>query len=373
MRNADGAKSLDREFYIDASLFEQEREKLFFKNWMMVGRTSDLFAGTMPTQTAMRAIEFMGLPLVLMRTEYGQFRGYHNICRHRGAVMVSSSDGCVDKGTITCPYHAWRYDSRGRLIGAPNMSDVESFDRADYGLVEVYVAEKGGFLFVNLTEQCESVDLWLQPLERHFFMWSLADLVTAGEIQYDLPANWKLLFENYNECYHCPVIHPALNRLTPYRSADNDLTEGPILGGPMIFADGIETMSHDGVRVADLLPNLNSIEQRRVYYFTVFPTFFLSLHPDFVMVHRIEAVSCQRTRVVCQFLFHPQSASQAAFDPRPVVEFWDLTNVQDWEVCQRVQLGLNSPYFKTGPLANLESVVAAFDRYYLSALGRYQH
>jgi Rieske 2Fe-2S family protein len=110
-------------------------------------------------------------------------------------------------------------------------------------------------------------------------------------------------------------------------------------------------------------------QRREVYYVTIFPTLFLSPHPDFVLTHRIERLSPQRTRIVCDFLFAPESVERAGFDADRAVQFWDLTNRQDWHVCQLTQTGTRSAAYSPGPYSNLESVLAAFDRYYLQQMG----
>jgi Rieske 2Fe-2S family protein len=160
-------------------------------------------------------------------------------------------------------------------------------------------------------------------------------------------------------------VHPALNALTPYQASDNDFTSGPILGGPMYLADGVESMTRTSCHIAAPRPRLDSRQRRSVYYYTVFPSFFLSLHPDYVMIHRLQPVAVDRTLVHCDFFCHPDEVARPSFDPAPAVEFWDLTNRQDWHVCELVQQGAVSREFRPGPYAELESVVAAFDRHYL--------
>jgi Rieske 2Fe-2S family protein len=160
----------------------------------------------------------------------------------------------------------------------------------------------------------------------------------------------------------------VLNQLTPFRDSTNDLTEGAILGGPMSLAQDCQSMSSDGKLAGLLLPSLNSQQTRAVYYFTIFPSMFLSLHPDYVLIHRLERISLQQTRVVCQFLFHPDSMNDSAFDPSRAIEFWDSTNRQDWHVCELTQVGMSNRGYVPGPYSDLESIVAAFDRHYLSAL-----
>lgn len=363
MRSAHGAQSLGREFYIDRDLFAREQEKIFARSWLMLGRTAEW-----SEPNAFAALELGGQPVLIVRSADGSLRGFHNVCRHRGAQILTERKGCLEKGLLTCPYHAWSYDSMGRLIGAPNMAGVESFQRDDYRLKTFEVQSAHGFAFGNLSEHPTEIGSALAVVEPHLRHWRVAELECGARLEYEVQANWKLLFENFSECYHCPTVHPMLNRLTPYRGSDNESQEGPILGGPMNLADGIATMSTTGELAGCPIPGLDAKQQRSVYYFTVFPTGFVSFHPDYVLVHRLEPQQVDRTRVVCEFLFHPAVHAQSSFDPSGAVEFWDLTNRQDWEVCERVQAGAQSKAFAPGPLSNLESIVAAFDRHYRACL-----
>lgn len=359
MRSAQGQLSLGSKFYIDPALFDRELETIFSQSWQMLGRTVEFSQAR-----AFRALTLGGQPVVLVRSDDGWLRGFHNVCRHRGATIVEEGRGCLERAALTCPYHAWSYDLSGRLIGAPNMTGTNHFSRDEYGLKPFRVETGHGFVFGSLNSQLEELTSWLGPIQPHLSASGAEKLICARQIVYDVRANWKLLFENYSECYHCPTVHPALNRLTPYRGASNEVHEGPILGGPMNLADGVETMSTSGKLAGCLLPGLNADQRRSVYYFTVFPSFFLSFHPDYLLVHRIEPLAADKTRVICEFLFHPDATNRPGFDPTDAVEFWDLTNRQDWEVCERVQAGARSLAFAPGPLSDLESVVAAFDRYY---------
>lgn len=373
MRSAQGALSLERNFYSDPAIYAREQTAIFSKSWLLLGRLNDHWPLGEISHTAYKTLDVAGSPVVLLRTADGTdgaVRGFHNVCRHRGAMLLDEPSGCLEKGVVVCPYHAWSYDCLGRLVGAPNMADVESFQRTDYGLHPVRVETLHGFVFANLDRDACSVDSFLQPLERYLEAWSVAELETVVSLEYNVRANWKSIFENFNECYHCPTIHPALNRLTPYRNADNEFVDGPILGGPMRFADGIDTMSQSGARVGKWLPKLNENQRRTVCYFTVFPSFFISFHPDYVMVHRLEPLAVDSTKITCEFLFHPDSKLDPKFDPSLATDFWHLTNQQDWEVSERVQLGARSAYFQPGPLSNLEDIVAAFDRYYLSVVSQ---
>jgi Rieske 2Fe-2S family protein len=187
---------------------------------------------------------------------------------------------------------------------------------------------------------------------------------------YEVDANWKLFFHNYSECYHCPGVHPHLNKLTPYRNTTNDLDEGPVLGGPMWMTDPDGSMTIGGARCAPLLPGLGEGDRGHVLYYTLFPSMFLSLHPDYVLVHRAQSLGTSRTRIFCDWYFHPDAIAAPGFDPQPAIDFWDLTNRQDWELCANAYRGVASRAYLPGPYADLESQLAAFDREYLRAMGR---
>jgi Rieske 2Fe-2S family protein len=196
----------------------------------------------------------------------------------------------------------------------------------------------------------------------------MAELASAHQTVYEVDANWKLFFHNYSECYHCPSVHPHLNRLTPYRQTENDLDEGPVLGGPMWMSNAEGSMTMHGGRCAPPFDGLSPEERARVYYYTLFPSAFLSLHPDYVLVHRAQPLQIDRTRIVCDWLFHPEAMAAPGFDPQPAIDFWDLTNRQDWELCANAFRGVVSRAWRPGPYSELESQLAAFDRQYLAAL-----
>jgi Rieske 2Fe-2S family protein len=201
-----------------------------------------------------------------------------------------------------------------------------------------------------------------------FTPWNLPNLRSARRIEYDVHANWKLIFENYSECYHCPGVHPTLTKLSPYDSAENDLFEGPFLGGFMLITKG-RSLSMSG-NICAIPVNGRSEDQDdiRIFYYSIFPNMLLSLHSDYVMVHQIWPQSPERTLILCDWFFHPDAASEANFRPDDAVEFWDMTNKQDWHVCELSQQGIASCAYQPGPYSGRESIPAAWDREYLRHL-----
>jgi len=184
-------------------------------------------------------------------------------------------------------------------------------------------------------------------------------------------ANWKLMFENYSECYHCPGVHPALSKVSPYDSAENDLTDGPFLGGFMRINRGKSlTVSGNACAIPVSFDREQDQEKTedRVYYYSIFPNMLLSMHPDYVMVHQLWPIAANRTSIVCDWFFHPDAERQPDFQPNEAVEFWDITNKQDWHVCELSQQGIASRAYEPGPYSARESIPAAWDRYYLSVM-----
>lgn len=353
-RTAGGAQTLPARYYLADDIWQRELTQLFYQRWLCVGRADSLLSASY------LLYETGDENVIVLRDEQGGLRAFFNVCRHRGTRLCSEPAGRLAR-TLQCPYHAWTYALDGRLVGAPHMDEVAGFDRAQHGLVPVTVAEWAGFVFINLAANPLPFADAFAPVLGRFGRWQLDQLRTAHSVTYDVAANWKLIFQNYSECYHCPTLHPVLNTLTPYKGADNDLQDGMILGGPMVLS--AESLTLTGRACGSPLN-----PQRMAYYYTFSPTFFLSLMPDYVLTHRLEPLGPGRTRIVCDWLFHPDALARADFDPTPAIAFWDMTNRQDWHVSELTQLGVRSRAYQPAPYAELESVLAAFDRDYLAAL-----
>ena len=219
-----------------------------------------------------------------------------------------------------------------------------------------------GHIFVNLDLQAAALAEQLGDLRDKFRDWGAADLRMAARKNYTVQANWKLLITNYNECLHCPIIHPLLNRMTHYLSGENDPPTGGYVGGSMNLRSGVETMNVDGKRLRGCLPGLEGRALDHVLYYTVYPNLFLSLHPDYVMTHTLWPRAVNQTEVICEWHFHPDEMKRPEFDASDAVEFWDTTNREDWRICELSQLGIQSRAYQPGPYTPLEGLPKAFDR-----------
>ncbi|HST31196.1 MAG TPA: aromatic ring-hydroxylating dioxygenase subunit alpha [Chthoniobacterales bacterium] len=353
------ARSMPQKYFVSPEILAQERTKIFTKEWLLVGHQNQIGA---PGDYFLATIS--GESLIVVRDSQFAIRAFFNVCRHRGTRL--KEEACGHASAIQCPYHAWTYGLDGRLIGAPHMDEVPGFDKADYPLRPVNLGVWEGFIFVNLERNPRPLDEWFEPLNGRFSHWNMPVLRPARRIEYDVQANWKLVFENYSECYHCPGVHPQLQKVSPYDSAENDLREGPFLGGFMKINPG-KSLTMTGNACASFVGKIENLQ--RVFYYSIFPNMLLSLHPEYVMVHQLWPQSPNRTLIVCDWLFHPDAFAGKDFNPDDAIEFWDITNKQDWHMCELSQHGIASRAYEPGPYSSRESIPAAWDEYYLRQMG----
>ena len=358
-----GARTLGREYHTSAEIFAREMDRIFPSRWLCVGREDQIAE---PGEFVVQ--EVGSESLIILRDRSGVVRAFFNVCRHRGTRICEAAAGRF-RDTIQCPYHAWTYATDGRLVGAPHMHEVEGFDKHAYALHPASLARWHGFLFLNLSSTPPPLEEALAPLQGRFDRFQLATLARAKRIDYEVAANWKLIFQNYNECLHCPTIHPELSRLLPYTSGANDLVEGPYLGGHMLIAPPHQSVTVTGAACGLPLGVLSGDELQRAYYYTIFPNLMLSLHPDYVVYYRVWPLAPNRTAVSCEWLLHPDSAAREGLSPDGAIEFWDTTNRQDWHISELSQKGIASRVYAPGPYSPRESISAAWDRAYLQALG----
>ncbi len=349
------SRMLPRAAYTDPALFEWEQRHLFGGGWMCVARSEQL-----PNPGDQRAEATGTGGVLLVRGEDGRLRAFANACRHRGHELLSCGEAASGKA-IVCPYHGWTYGLSGELRAAAGFRRLPGFDFGSWGLARLPAAEWHGLVFVDGSGGLAgSLDEALAKLDEIVAPYEPERLVTAGVHGYDAAANWKILTENYHECYHCPSIHPELCRVSPPKSGENYAADGAWIGGWMDLRDGMATMSLDGASGGVPLRGLDRQGLRTVVYVNIFPNVLLSLHPDYVMTHRLVPVAADRTRIECSWAFAPEAVERPGFDPAYAVRFWDLTNRQDWAACESVQRGLASPHASPGPLSPAEDAVYSF-------------
>jgi Rieske 2Fe-2S family protein len=358
-----GARTLPGRYYATPEILSEEAERIFRRQWICVGR-----ADAIANAGDYVVVEIAGESIIVLRDQTGERRAFYNVCRHRGTRLCEATHGRLSE-TIQCPYHAWTYALDGRLIGAPHMNEVAGFDKKEYPLHGVALAEWEGFLFVSLARDAAPLAAAFAPLVGRFARYNLATLRTVRRTDYDVRANWKLILQNYNECLHCPTIHPELSTKLPYTSGANDLIEGPFLGGYMEIKAPNESATLSGRACGLPLGDLPDADRRRAFYYALFPTMMLSLHPDYAVFYTVWPQAAAESRVVCEWLVHPDSPAAPGYNIADAEEFWDRTNRQDWHICQQSQLGVSSRMYQPGPYSPRESIPAAWDREYLRVMG----
>jgi Rieske 2Fe-2S family protein len=342
---------LPRAAYVDPAVFEWERRHFFAGGWLCVGR------GEAVASPGDQRAEGAGAGSVLLtRDDAGVLRAFANTCRHRGHELLPCG-GAASQDVIICPYHAWTYGLDGELRAAAGFKSRAGFDVGQWGLIELPAVEWNGLVFVDGSGKAAPLDHALASLDELIAGYEMSRLVVAGTHEYDAAANWKILTENYHECYHCPSIHPELCRVSPPKSGENYRFPGLWIGGTMDLRDGMSTMSLDGASHSVPLRGLDDNGLRTVLYVNLFPNVLISLHPDYVMVHRLTPLAVDRTKIECTWAFAPEATTRPGFDPSYAIDFWDLTNRQDWAACESVQRGLSSPHAVPGPLSPAEDAV----------------
>ncbi len=357
-----GQRTFNSQQFLSESIFAKELETIFANSWICAARSQEL---TEPGQFRLRQLG--NESLILVRDQDYQIRGHFNLCRHRGTRLCNSEHGILHR-TIQCPYHAWTYALDGTLVGVPDEREFENFDRTHYPLHSFACVEWNGFIWINIATEPVPFDRAFGPILKKFKPWQLDLLQPARQIDYHVQANWKLIVQNYSECYHCSPVHPSLVKLSPSTSGGNDLIEGPFLGGYMSLNNPVGSMSNSGQSCGVTVGPLHRDDLCRVYYYVLFPHTLLSLHHDYAMVHTLWPIAPSETRVECRWLFHPETLVSSEFDPSDAVDFWDKTNKEDWHVSEQTQLGLLSNRYSPGPYGGREAMSAAFDRHYLSIM-----
>ena len=359
--------TLHRDYYLSDHIFALERERIFFREWFCAAREEEI-----PDPGDYVVREVAGESVLIVRTRDGHLAAHYNVCRHRGSQLVPAGGRGSFSGGIRCPYHSWTYTLEGALRTAPFLEESEGLAKGNLSLHRVGVASSGGFVFLNLTPEAAEADgktleAQLGAVPERLRRYPLSELRVARRIEYQVVANWKVVLENYNECYHCGPVHPELCRLVPafkHRGgADLDWERG------IPHRDGAWTFTASGTTSRTPFEGLNQDELVRHKGELVYPNLMLSLSAEHVAAFTIWPIGPASTTVICEFLFHPAEMAKPGFDPADAVDFWDLVNRQDWAICESVQRGMTSRVFRSGYYAPMESWSLDIRRYIASRLG----
>jgi glycine betaine catabolism A len=360
--------TLPGRFYTDPEVFAAEQERIFEAQWIAAGRAADLAA-----PGSFRAVSVGRESVLLLRGQDGALRAFLNVCRHRGAQLCTAASGQV-KRALQCPYHAWTYRLDGSLLSAPNLTEMADFDRAEYGLAPVHLREWLGYAWVCLAEAPPSFEDTVigAVAERlggpaEIDAWDIGSLSVGQRVTYDVAANWKLIVENFMECYHCATIHPELTEVLP-EFADGYAAQY-FVGHGAEFGAGIEGFTVDGRPGLDKIHGIGADRDRRYYAITVPPQVFINLVPDHVIFHRMYPAAAERTVIECDWLFRPDVLAAGHGISRSV-ELFHRVNQQDFDACERCQPSMSSRLYRHGgALVPSEHHIGAFHEWVQQRLG----
>jgi len=380
--------TLSRDHYLTDAAFEREKERVFCAQWFSVGREEEV-----PNPGDYLLLDVAGESILLVRSREGTLHAHYNVCRHRGSQLVLGVDpkplresagvgakACLGatgvtgpSGTFTsgikCPYHAWTYSLDGGLRTAPYLEEGDGFRKEDLPLYPAAVSCWGGFVFLKLSPgEGGTLAEQLGGAPERIKRYPLAELRIARRIRYDVAANWKVILENYNECYHCGSVHPELCRVVPAFRQKGGMDLDWDRGVP--HREGAWTFTMSGTTTRKPFAGLDQDELTRHKGELMYPNFMLSLSAEHAAAFTLWPHDPGHTTVLCDFLFHPGEMARTDFDPADAVEFWDITNRQDWVICESVQRGMSSRVFQRGFYAPMESLSLDIRRYLEGRLGR---
>jgi glycine betaine catabolism A len=359
-------EGLPADYYFDRTRYERELERVWYRNWIYVGRSEDLLL-----PRSFRTFEIGDQRVLLVRDEAGDLRGFYNTCRHRGSALCREPQGQLRAAAIVCPYHAWVYDLQGKLLRTSSKTHALGFDVGDFPLYRIAVQEWSGCVFVALTDDPAPLQKnFDQPLSR-LAHWALGDLRRGHVFTKTMQCNWKIFWENYNECLHCPGVHSQLSQLVPIfgrgllEERDDpkwaqhaDRLDPQFKGG---LRRGATTWSMNGQAIGAPLPGLTEEDRQAAHvYVTSLPSVFIVGHPDYVRVVRLRPLGPEQTEMCVEYLFAPQTLADPRFDLHNAVDFANRVMTEDAQICELNQAGLRALPHRHGVVMPEEYLVLQF-------------
>lgn len=331
-------------WYHDPAHYRRELDAFWYGRWIAAAREEEI-----PAPGDWRVVRIGTQSIVVLRDANGGIRAFHNTCRHRGSILCTEEAGRFARERIVCPYHAWTYDLSGALVATPRRMPTPDFDMRDFPLYEVAAGCWGGFVFLNLKNNPSPLKKSLEDAEERFKRYRFGDLRIGKRIVADVKANWKLLAENFSECFHCPPVHPELCRVvTAYKEAGAWGLDEQFSSKPE-YKEGAQTLTLDGSARLPAFENLTEEDKKTIYIPHMLPpNLFLNVQPDYVNSHIMFPTGPQSVRIVYDWLFEPRHLPLAEADLQHYVALWEVTNAQDARNCEWQQQGIHSREFAHG-------------------------
>jgi phenylpropionate dioxygenase-like ring-hydroxylating dioxygenase large terminal subunit len=359
------ATSLSSSFYTSQEIYETELRNIFYSKWLVVCHISQLKRkGDVWVQ------KIGNKSIIIVKDERAKFSAFYNVCRHRGSRLVNES---CNLNLVQCPYHGWTYTLDGQLVGSPEMELTEGFRKEDFPLYSVRLEIWGGFIFVNLDDNAESLASYLGDFVSRFQKYGFETFDWAGNIgKYEALSNWKVYMENFSECYHCGIVHPETigkyyRQHIPYDSKN--------IFGPysMYYFDDRSTKDalNDHKPSTYSEPdsgeagNFNADDMHTIYLPTLFPNAAMVISPSYVATYHAWPDGLLRTNVSLEMFASPSTNFERV---NKVMQDLDYINKQDITLVSSVQEGLNSEIFRNGRFSTMEGSVHAFERLYIKSL-----
>ena len=372
----DAVETLPASYYFDPAHYQRELKQIWHRNWIYVCRSSAI-----EEPRSYRTLQLGEQSVLVVRGEDGVARAFHNTCRHRGAALCRTNEGRFSSAGIVCPYHSWRYSLRGDLVQTSSVQTGDGFDRRDYPLYSLPLTEWQGFVFTALTNDpppfAKAFDL---PLSR-FDDYQLGELAVGHTLKKTIKCNWKVFWENYNECLHCPGVHPKLAQLVPIFGRallerrddpswqDHAADQDPKYAGGL--RSGARSWTMDGRPVGVLFPRVSEEDRRAGHlYLTSVPSVFIVTHVDYVRVVRLLPLGPELTEMSIEFLFLPETLAEPGRDISSAVEFTNIVMSEDAEICEVNQRGLHALAHDKGVLMPEEYAIRQFQDWVKGELSR---
>ena len=392
---------MPRAFYQDAAVYAEEMRRIWQGGWLFAG-----FAIELPNPGDYITLNVDTAPVLILRGDDGALRAFHNVCRHRGTQLCREASGHVR--AVVCPYHSWTYARNGELRSCHGMH--EGVDKSQLGLKPIHLEVVSGMIYISMAPKPRPFDALRAQFAEAAAPQGLERARVAHIVDYEVEANWKLVWENNRECYHCMPRHPqyvkanfdtveeataspamrqkidaALARIANTLSlslpgAEASHPQGGLATFPdperglwfacsrTALADGFLSESMDGRRVAPLMGDYPG-EDVGVLRLRSLPNFWLHASCDHAVATRMLPAGPRKTMMRSWWLVDAKAQEGEDYQVAPMLPFWHLTNEQDWDICKWQQRGVDSVGYQPGPLSQrLEYNVDAFIRWCLQQM-----
>ena len=374
--------SLEQSFYLSQDVFNEEWNAIWRKYWLFAGTTADI-----PKPGDYFVYQLRNESIIIIRGNKGEVFAHYNTCRHRGSLICLEERGNAPK--LVCPYHQWVFEKDGALFKARLMND--DFDKSSYGLHPVRSAVVGGFIFISLAEDPPDIEDMKKDLLPFLKPFNIGHAKLAFRTKYKLRTNWKLVAENFRECYHCGPAHPeycsAVIGANMKESADDVLQEKKVIWGNKGLATETVDFKNDSFHFAiryPLRPGVKSYSIKGeavstpmgdhvdhdagVLGMVVYPNFWMDAVSDYMWTMRITAISASETELDLSWLVDGNAVEGKDYDLAHLVEFWKITGEQDWELCENNFRGIESSRYQPGPYAPVEQDVVRYIDWYIARM-----